>query len=327
MTIFRDRLTAKSKLTVIGLLFAVLLLPFTVFSQWQGDGTEQNPNLILENNFNDKQMVNQPATVVGDIAGKAESKLTSELTGYALQNILGDGWSYAPGRYPVPLGLENDSSVLLAATPVWLHYRDENSYNTVDSVSEHFIVGTQNNAGWSALENNIIIENQYATLLHVGSEQITTTFGRYSKTIALDIKSIPLTTPTRYTISGSVFYNEQRLENVTINYQINGTGEIYSVLTDENGYYEIAVNENSNITITPNTDETTYTFTPADTIFTNITQDIENVNFRVNSTGISTSKIGQNSFKIFPNPTHSIIQIISEIEIKKVEIYDGMGTL
>ncbi|NLA23960.1 MAG: hypothetical protein GX879_03240, partial [Bacteroidales bacterium] len=110
-----------------------------------GDTNEDvfsNPSLILENNFYDKQMVPQQSTAIGDIPGKAEGLLTTDMTGFALQEILGDGWSYAEGRYPIPLGLENDSVVIAAVTPIFLHAENENNYEHVDSVSKNFYVTT-----------------------------------------------------------------------------------------------------------------------------------------------------------------------------------------
>ena len=46
-----------------------------------------------------------------DISGVAEGKLSTQLVGNSpeLQAMLGNGWSYAEGRYPIPLSLENDS--------------------------------------------------------------------------------------------------------------------------------------------------------------------------------------------------------------------------
>ena len=64
------------------------------------DTIYQNPNLILENNFYDKQMVTQEATIINDIPenNAAKGVLTTQITGFSLQEILGNGWSYAEGR-------------------------------------------------------------------------------------------------------------------------------------------------------------------------------------------------------------------------------------
>ncbi|MDR2836395.1 MAG: hypothetical protein LBV69_09470, partial [Bacteroidales bacterium] len=109
-----------------------------------------SPYLTISNNYYDKQMVTKPATVIGDIPGQAEGKLTTQLTGIGteLQAMLGNGWSYAEGRYPIPLGLENDSAAILAATPMYLHFTDTVNFNTVDSVSQDFTVGMENNVAW-----------------------------------------------------------------------------------------------------------------------------------------------------------------------------------
>jgi len=148
-------------------------------------------DVIIENNFYDKQMVTIPATPNGDITGKAEGKLTTEITGFALQSILGDGWSYAEGRYPIPLGLENHPAALLAATPIYLHATDTENYNSVDSVSQNFIIGLENNVEWQSAYNMVFLYEENGILQHIGYETLTGNLDNYSKNIQLNIRSIP----------------------------------------------------------------------------------------------------------------------------------------
>jgi hypothetical protein len=187
---------------------------YALFGQ---DINEYPDGLIVENNFYDKQIVTVPAMPGGDIAGKAEGKLTSELTGFALQNILGNGWSYAEGRYPIPLGFENHPAALLAATPVYLHADDAENFNTVDSVTENFTVGLENSAEWQTTTNKVFLDGENGILQSTGYEMLMCSLGNYSKNINLIIKSIPSEVPIIKSGEFSVFPNpakdELKIEN------------------------------------------------------------------------------------------------------------------
>ncbi|MDR2652343.1 MAG: T9SS type A sorting domain-containing protein [Prevotellaceae bacterium] len=274
-----------------------------------------NPYLTLENNFYDKQMATIPATCDGDIAGKAESKLTTEITGFALQSILGDGWSYAEDRYPIPLGLENESSALLAATPVYLHYTDENNYNSIDSVSENFTVGLENNVQWQAFDNKVFLCEEDGILQDTGYETLNAMLDNYQKKIQLYIRSIPAV--SFYTISGNVSINDNPLANTRIDYLSNST------FTDASGNYSFDVPENADVTIVPILFG--YIFSPENIILQNITQNHINQNFAANL----NSSIAANSFNelsICPNPVKDQLIIDSELlTINNVEICDIAG--
>ena len=155
--------------------------------------------LELNNNYYDKQMVTQQATVIGDIANVAEGKLTTQITGTspALQAMLGDGWSYAEGRYPIPLGLENDSMALVAATPVYLDFETEEDYNHVDSVTKNFIVGLENNVSWNETFGRVSFSDENVTLLNLGVENLTVSLGDYSKNIRINIVDIETADPSQ----------------------------------------------------------------------------------------------------------------------------------
>ncbi len=143
-------------------------------------------------NYYDKQMCLGKGIGEADIQGSAEGKLTTELTGTSpeLQAMLGTGWSYSEGRYPIPLGLENDSMALVAASPVYLHFEDEVNYNHVDSVTSNFTVGLGNNVSWNETFDNVNINNENVTLLNLGDEYLTVSLGDYNKTVQINILDI-----------------------------------------------------------------------------------------------------------------------------------------
>ena len=154
-------------------------------------------NSTIQNNYYDKQMGLTKGFISEDIIGIAEGKLTTQLIGTSpeLQAMLGDGWSYAEGRYPIPLGLENDSIALLAATPICLPYTDQDNYNTIDSVTCHFLLGTENNVEWASYSPQIINLEETAdglkgVLQSEGSADLSAYLDGYSKNIQLNIKSV-----------------------------------------------------------------------------------------------------------------------------------------
>jgi len=162
--------------------------------------TSSNENTYISNNFYDKQMIpNSFGIGLNDIDGSATGKLTTQLTGTSaeLQAMLGDGWSYAEGRYPIPLGLENDSMALVAATPVYLHFETEEDYNHVDSVSRNFTVGLENNVSWNETFGRVSFSDENVTLLNLGVEYLTVNLGDYSKNIRINIVDIETADPSQ----------------------------------------------------------------------------------------------------------------------------------
>lgn len=174
----------------------------------------------ISNNYYDKQMCLSKGIGNADIPNIAEGRLTTQLVGNspALQSLLGNGWSYAVGRYPIPLGLENDSLALLAATPVYLYADNETSYNHVDSVNRNFTVGLENNVSWeNAFDRvNILVNN--VSLLSIGDELLTVKNSEYEKKVNIiirDLENINISeNPSQYEIS---IYPNPASDNLILN--------------------------------------------------------------------------------------------------------------
>ncbi len=177
---------------------------------------ENYPNLFLENNFYDKQMVTQTASASGDVEGKAEGLLTTEITGFALQSVLGGGWSYAEGRYPIPLGLENDSMALVAATPVYLHFETEDDYNHVDSVTKDFTVGLENSVVWNETYGRVSFDDEYASLLSLGYENLVVNLGDYKKEVYINILDIETSIMEESITKNGIIYPNPASEFINI---------------------------------------------------------------------------------------------------------------
>ena len=176
-------------------------------------------NSTISNNYYDKQMCLSKGINGEDVPGSAEGKLTTQLTGTSpeLQAMLGDGWSYAEGRYPIPLGLENDSMALVAATPIYLYTENENSYNHVDSVSKNFTVGLENNVNWNATNERVSFSDENVTLLSLGIENLTVSLGDYSKKVRINILDTEVSTTHQSIENGISVYPNPANENITIN--------------------------------------------------------------------------------------------------------------
>ena len=185
------------------------------------DELEINP-LTIANNFYDKQMCLSKGIADVDVPNSAEGKLTTQLTGTSpeLQAMLGDGWSYAEGRYPIPLGLENDSMALVAATPVYLHFETEEEYNHVDSVSRNFTVGLENNVTWNETFGRVSFNGENVTLLSLGIENLTVSLGNYSKNISINIVDIE-TADRSQTIENGIYVYPNPAKDF-INLNLNG---------------------------------------------------------------------------------------------------------
>ncbi len=185
------------------------------------DGEEVNPQIIT-NNYYDKQMCLSKGIADADVPGSAEGKLTTQLTGTSpeLQAMLGDGWSYAEGRYPIPLGLENDSMALVAATPVYLHFETEEDYNHVDSVSRNFTVGLENNVSWNEANGRVSFSDENVTLIDLGFENITVNLGDYSKKVRINIVDIETSAPIQTIETGITAYPNPAGEFISLN--LNG---------------------------------------------------------------------------------------------------------
>ena len=142
-------------------------------------------SIYYDSNYYDAQML---AYNADNEEGMYERKLTSQLTGDTpqLRAMLGDGWSYAEGRYPIPLGLENDSLAMLFATPIYLYAESADDYDDVDLVQHHFIVGTENEVSWES-GSRLSIVGENATILASGSENITASLAGYSFTRNLNL--------------------------------------------------------------------------------------------------------------------------------------------
>ncbi|MBQ5458614.1 MAG: T9SS type A sorting domain-containing protein, partial [Bacteroidales bacterium] len=176
----------------------------------------------MSSNYYDRQMSGGSGE---DIEGETEGRFTSQLTGDTpeLRAMLGDGWSYAEGRYPIPLGLENDSLAMLFATPIHLRVISDDNYDHTNLVRNNFTVGTENGVSWTS-GNRLSINGENATILASGSETATASLAGYSFSRSLRLD--PITGELVATDCDSYEWNGD---------EYTASGDYIQVLTAANG--------------------------------------------------------------------------------------------
>ena len=221
------------------------------------EGWDLGDSIYYDSNYYDAQML---ADTSANEEGKYEWRFTSQLTGDTpeLRAMLGDGWSYAEGRYPIPLGLEEDSLAMLFATPIYLYAESADDYDDVDLVQHHFTVGTENEVSWAS-GSKLSIVGENVTILASGSENITASLAGYSFTRNLnlinpvnieeqdfnDVKVFPNPTSDILNITSSETISEIEIVNVmgqvVKRIEVNGDNAICDVEDLTSGVYVVRI--------------------------------------------------------------------------------------
>lgn len=206
----------------------------------------------LKDNLYDKQ---RSPYIINNTPIGLEAWLTKDLIGnsQSLREKLGNGWSYAQNRYPVPRGFENDSIVLLYATPINLYSENNEIYNHVDSVTNNFNLATTiNNSieiNWSSLKNKIYINNESAILFELGSEVIISKLGYYENKIDISIKDTE--SKSKNYLQTEIYPNPANdfiyIYNIKPNTQISITNTLGQTLINHNSNSNNTMIELSNL--------------------------------------------------------------------------------
>jgi len=288
--------------------------------------TVSGDNVTMSSNYYDKQMVRD---TVEDVIGRAEGRLTIELTGDTpeLRAMLGDGWSYAEGRYPIPFGLEKDSLAMLFATPIYLYGESDASYDNLNLVQYDFTVGTENGVYWSS-DNLHAIAGGNATILASGIDTVTAYLAGYSFSRTMNL------------IDQCGVVSSFRASSCD-NYQWNGeeytvSGDYVQMLAAANGCDSIVT-----LHLTIN-NPVHYSFTEAATSpyiwngaeYTETGDYTQTFTAENGCDSIVTlhlniiTEISQNDMEeisVFPTPAADILNITSTETISKIEIVNVMG--
>ena len=278
----------------------------------------------MSSNYYDRQMSGGSGE---DIEGETEGRLTSQLTGDTpeLRAMLGDGWSYAEGRYPIPLGLENDSLAMLFATPIYLRVINDDNYDHTNLVRNNFTVGTENGVSWSS-GDRLSIDGENATILASGSETATASLAGYSFSRSLRLD--PITGELVATDCDSYLWNGD---------EYTASGDYIQVLTASNGCDSIVT---LHLTIN-NSVHYSFTETATSPYIWNGTEYTETGDYTQNFTsangcdsivtlhlnilsGISQDGIAEIS--IYPNPATSTVSISCD-NFYRATVIDMLGRI
>ena len=299
-------------------------LNVSVFPIMLGTRTnDEGDNFIVTSNFYDRQMSGGSGE---DVEGETEGRFTSQLTGDTpeLRAMLGDGWSYAEGRYPIPLGLENDSLAMLFATPIYLRVISDDNYDHTNLVRNNFTVGTENGVSWSS-GDRLSIDGENATILASGSETATASLAGYSFSRSLRLD--PITGELVATDCDSYLWNGD---------EYIASGDYIQVLTASNGCDSIVT---LHLTIN-NSVHYSFTETANSPYIWNGTEYTETGDYTQNFTAANgcdsivtlhlniLSGISQNGtaeISVFPTPATDILNITSSETISEIEIVNTLG--
>ena len=279
----------------------------------------------MSSNYYDRQMSGGAGE---DIEGETEGRFTSQLTGDTpeLRAMLGDGWSYAEGRYPIPLGLENDSLAMLFATPIYLRVISDDNYDHTNLVRNNFTVGTGNGVSWSS-GDRLSIDGENATILASGSETATASLAGYSFSRSLRLD--PITGEFVATDCDSYEWNGDEYtasgDYIQVLTAANGCDSIVTLHLTINNSVHYSFTETANSPYTWNGTEYTETgdYTQNFTA-SNGCDSIVTLHLNILS-GISQN--GMAEISVFPTHANDIINITSSETISEIEIVNVMGQL
>ena len=283
-------------------------------------------NITMSSNYYDKQMVRD---TIEDIIGQAEGRLTMQLTGDTpeLRAMLGNGWSYAEGRYPIPYGLEKDSLAMLFATPIYLYGESNASYDNLNLVQYDFTVGTENEVTWSS-DDLLAITGENATILASGIDTVTVYLSGYSFPRVMNLIN-QCGVVSSFSASACDNYQWNNVEYTASGDYIqmltahNGCDSIVTLHLTINNSVHFSFSESAtspyiwNDTEYTETGDYTQTFTAE-----NGCDSIVTLHLNILS-GISV--INNSEITIYPNPTSDILNITSTETISEIEIVNIMG--
>lgn len=155
-----------------------------------GNGTPGN----ISNCYYDKQMCIYKGFIDKDVNDSVEGKLTSEIVGTGLQNLLHNdslAWTFSEGGYP-RVSTTNVDVATIGTIPIFLS--DTSSlrsalvaFQKTDSVMSNFKVGELSGLSWNSKSNRLSIKGSAVSLLLSGADTLVATYKGIIKAIPLNI--------------------------------------------------------------------------------------------------------------------------------------------
>jgi hypothetical protein len=140
----------------------------------------------------------------------------------------------------------------VAATPVYLHFETEDDYNHVDSVTRDFTVGLENSVVWNETYGRVSFDDEYASLLSLGYENLVVSLGDYQKEVYINILDTETSIIEESITENGIIYPNPA--NDYINIKLNGistdkleicdiTGKVLLSQTIINDYQQIQIRD------------------------------------------------------------------------------------
>ena len=163
---------------------------------WTEEGQPSHAN----NCYYDCQLTNKKGMAPGnDVEGVAEPRFTHEMLNDGLNGLIGEGWSYNPGLYPIPeflapyptpnrtLGI---STALVAAAPACFRFINDDEYDIFNNVRDDFHVFVDNYGYeliWSSKTGKVGFYEDFAYLLDMGADTLHVCLDDTKKDVIIEI--------------------------------------------------------------------------------------------------------------------------------------------
>ena len=159
---------------------------------WTEGGQPSHAN----NCYYDRQLTDKKGMAPGnDVEGVAEPRFTHEMLNDGLDGLIGEGWSYRPGLYPIPAFFAPERTTeietsFVAAAPACFRFISDGEYDIFNIVRDDFQVSV-NSYGheltWNSETGKVGFYQDLAYLLETGADTLQVSLGDAKKDIIIEI--------------------------------------------------------------------------------------------------------------------------------------------
>ena len=159
---------------------------------WTEEGQPSHAN----NCYYDCQLTNKKGMAPGnDVEGVAEPRFTHEMLNDGLDGLIGEGWSYKPGLYPIPVFFAPERTLVIetafvAAAPACFRFISDNEYDIFNNVRDDFHVlvdSYSHELTWTSETGKVGFYEDFAYLLDMGADTLRVSLGDAKKDVIIEI--------------------------------------------------------------------------------------------------------------------------------------------
>lgn len=126
----------------------------------------------------------------GDIPGVAEGRFTYEMLDDQLD--LSYSWKFETNKFPRPYSIKDHPISILAASPAFFYFINENEYDIYNSITNNFTVSIEDGVAWYSAGSDIVsILGRNINILNVGSDTLMSYLGSALKRIVITVVDVP----------------------------------------------------------------------------------------------------------------------------------------